>query len=58
MKVAARLDALKILIGYYNNQINNLDNSTEVTTKAKLKRKSAIQEIEVLIDRIDEDGLE
>ncbi|MBD0399949.1 hypothetical protein [Flammeovirga sp. EKP202] len=58
MKIASRLDALKTLIGYYNLQIANINNTKEVIEKAKQKRKLTIQEIEELIDRIDDDVLE
>lgn len=58
MKIASRLDALKTLIDYYNIQIANGSNTEVVIEKARKKRKSTIQEIEELIDRIDDDVLE
>lgn len=58
MKIAAKLNALKTLIDYYNIQIANASNTPEIITKAKLRRKEAIQEIDVLIDRIGDDDFE
>jgi flagellar biosynthesis component FlhA len=58
MKLASKLNALKILIDYYNIQIANPNNSPEVVAKSKEKRKMTIQEIDLLIDRIGDDELE
>lgn len=58
MKVASKLNALKTLIDYYNIQITNPNNSSEIIAKAKEKRKSTIQEIDTLIDRIGDDDFE
>lgn len=58
MKIAAKLNALKTLIDYYNVQIANTSNTPEIITKAKLRRKEAIQEIDALIDRIEDDDFE
>ena len=46
MKLASKLNALKILIDYYNIQIANPNNSPEVVAKSKEKRKMTIQEID------------
>lgn len=58
MKTASKLNALKTLIDYYNIQISNTNNNPEIVTKAKEKRRSAIKEIDILIDRIEDDDLE
>jgi len=58
MKVASKLNALKTLIDYYNIQIANTNNSEDIITLAKEKRKATIQEIDNLIDRIGDDELE
>ena len=58
MKVASKLNALKTLIDYYNIQIANTNNSDDIITLAKEKRKATIQEIDNLIDRIGDDELE
>jgi hypothetical protein len=58
MKIAGRLNALKTLIDYYNIQITNTNHTEEIILKAKERRKSAIQEIDRLINRISDDDLE
>lgn len=58
MKIAARLNALKTLIDYYNIQISNPNNSEEIILKAKERRKETIREIDQLINRISDDDLE
>ncbi|WP_291865855.1 hypothetical protein [Maribacter sp.] len=58
MKIAARLNALKTLIDYYNIQISYPNNPPEIITKAKLRRKEAIQEIDALIDRMGDDDFD
>ncbi len=58
MKITAKLNALKTLIEYYNIVIANPNNTAEIVTKAKEKRKSTIKEIDILVDRIDDDDLE
>ena len=58
MKIAARLNALKTLIDYYNIQIANPNNSEEVINKAKERRRETIREIDTLINRISDDDLE
>ena len=58
MKVASKLNALKTLIDYYNIQIANTNNSDDIITLGKEKRKATIQEIDNLIDRIGDDELE
>ncbi|MCG8252217.1 hypothetical protein [Tenacibaculum finnmarkense] len=58
MKTASKLNALKTLIDYYNIQIANPNNTTEIILKAKEKRKATIKEIDTLIDRIEDDDLE
>jgi len=58
MKIAARLNALKTLIDYYNIQIANPNNSEEIITKAKERRRETIREIDQLINRISDDDFE
>lgn len=58
MKVASKLNALKTLIDYYNIQIANPNNPSDIILKAKEKRRATIKEIDSLIDRIGDDDLE
>lgn len=58
MKISAKLNALNTLINYYNTQISNPNNSEEIITKAKLKRRETIFEIDALIDRVSDTEFE
>lgn len=58
MKLAAKLNAYKTLIEYYNISISNPNNSEGTILKAKEKRKEIIMEIDKLIDRIGDDELD
>lgn len=58
MKIAARLNALKTLIDYYNIQIANPNNTEPIIQKAKERRKETIREIDALVDRISDDDFE
>lgn len=58
MKISAKLNALNTLINYYNIQIANTSNSEEVISNAKLNRKTTIQEIDILVDRVSDIELE
>ncbi len=58
MKISAKLNALNTLINYYNTQISNSNNSEEIITKAKLKRRETIFEIDALIDRVSDTEFE
>ena len=58
MKISAKLNALNTLINYYNIQIANTSNSEEVISNAKLNRKTTIQEIDVLVERVSDIELE
>lgn len=52
MKVASRLNALKTLIDYYNQEIADPNNTAEIILETKEKRKATILEIDKLIHRI------
>jgi len=58
MKLSAKLNGLKILIEYFNLQINNKENPEEIILKAREKRKETIAEIDKLINRFGDDELE
>ncbi len=58
MKVISRLNALNTIINYYNLQISSPNTSEENLIKFKEKRKEAIKEIDVLIDRTSDEDLD
>jgi hypothetical protein len=58
MKVTARLNALNTIINYYNLQISSPNVSEENLAKFKEKRREAIKEIDVLIDRASDDDMD
>nr|WP_297911130.1 hypothetical protein [uncultured Allomuricauda sp.] len=58
MKITAKLNALNTIINFYNLQISNTNNSEEILTKVREKRREAIKEIDALINRVSDDDLE
>ncbi|MDC0176825.1 hypothetical protein OAJ14_01540 [Polaribacter sp.] len=55
MKITSKLNALNTIINYYNLQISSSNHSEEIIFKFKEKRKTAIREIDILIDRVGDD---
>ncbi len=51
--LSAKMNAMRTLVDYYNNQIANPKSSDEVIEKAKQKRKQIIIQIDGLIDGLD-----
>lgn len=58
MKISSKLNALNSILNYYNIQIANPNNSSDVVAIAKSKRKEIIKEIDELANRIGDDELE
>lgn len=58
MKISSKLNALNSILNYYNIQIANTNNSSDVVVIAKSKRKEIIKEIDELANRIGDDELE
>lgn len=56
--LSAQMNAMRILVDYYNNQISNPKSTTEIIDKAKLKRKAIIIQIDKLIDGLDNSEVE
>ncbi|MCH9660098.1 MAG: hypothetical protein K0U54_04215 [Bacteroidetes bacterium] len=51
--LSAKMNAMRTLVDYYNNQIANPKNTEETIDRAKLKRKEIIIQIDQLIDGLD-----
>jgi hypothetical protein len=58
MNLSAKMNAMRTLVDYYNNQISNPKSSDEVIGKAKQKRKVVITHIDELIDGINDSEAE
>ncbi len=56
--LSAKMNAMRTLVDYYNNQIANPNSPPEVITKAKMKRKLIIRQIDDLIDGITDSEVE
>lgn len=56
--LSAKMNAMRTLVDYYNNQIANPKSSEEIIEKAKLKRKQIIVQIDELIDGLDDSEVE
>ncbi len=56
--LTARINAISTVINYYNIQIANPNNSPEVITKVKQKRKNLILQIDSLIDGMDDSNVD
>ncbi|MGY6650355.1 hypothetical protein [Wenyingzhuangia sp. IMCC45574] len=56
--LTAKMNAMRILVDYYNNQILNPKNTEETIEKAKLKRKQIIIQIDELIDGLGDSDAE
>ncbi|PRX53623.1 hypothetical protein [Flagellimonas meridianipacifica] len=55
MKITSKLNALNTIINFYNLQISNPNNSEEIISKSREKRRKAIKEIDALIDWVGDD---
>jgi flagellar biosynthesis component FlhA len=58
MKITSKLNALNTIINYYNLQISSSNHTEEIVQKFKEKRREAIKEIDVLINRVGDDELD
>ena len=56
--LAAKINAINSLIGYYNSQIESKKSSAEIVEKSKIKRKAVIDQIDSLIDGLDNSSVE
>jgi len=56
--LSAKMNAMRTLVDYYNNQIANPKSTPETIEKAKEKRKQIIRQIDVLIDGLDNSEVE
>ncbi|MGV6831375.1 MAG: hypothetical protein ACWA5P_07435 [bacterium] len=56
--LSAKMNAMRTLVDYYNNQISNPKSSEDVVEKAKLKRKHIIAQIDLLIDGLSDSEAE
>ena len=56
--LAAKINAMNSLIGYYNSQIESKKSSAEIVEKSKIKRKAVIDQIDSLIDGLDNSSVE
>ena len=58
MHLSAKMNAMRTLVDYYNNQITNPKSTEETVEKAKLKRKEIISQIDDLIDGLNDSEVE
>ncbi len=56
--LSAKMNAMRTLVDYYNNQISNPKSTEEVIEKAKQKRKQIIVQIDQLIDGLNDSDVE
>ncbi|HKK87366.1 MAG TPA: hypothetical protein VJ917_00865 [Saprospiraceae bacterium] len=56
--LSAKMNAMRTLVDYYNNQITNPKSTEETIASAKQKRKSIINHIDELIDGISDSEVE
>ena len=56
--LSAKMNAMRTLVDYYNNQISNPKNSEEIIEKAKQKRKEIISQIDHLIDGLNDSNVD
>ncbi|MEP2935755.1 MAG: hypothetical protein ABJM06_14920 [Gilvibacter sp.] len=56
--LSAKMNAMRTLIDYYNNQILNPKSTEETIEMAKQKRKQIIVQIDELIDGLDDSEIE
>lgn len=58
MKITSKLNALNTIINYYNLQISNPSSSEDLILRTKEKRREAIKEIDLLINRVGDDDMD
>ena len=58
MKLVTRLNGLNILVNYFTDQINQPHPNEELLALAKAKRKEAIHEIDLILERLGDDEVE
>jgi hypothetical protein len=56
--LSAKMNAMRTIVDYYNNQISNPKSSEEVVEMAKRKRKHIITQIDELIDGLNDSDVE
>ncbi len=56
--LSAKMNAMRTLVDYYNNQISNTKSTEEVIEKSKQKRKQIIVQIDQLIDGLNDSEVE
>ncbi|MBS9463351.1 hypothetical protein KIM67_13110 [Flagellimonas sp. 389] len=56
--LSAKMNAMRTLVDYYNNQISNPKSTEEVIERAKQKRKQIIVQIDQLIDGLNDSDVE
>lgn len=56
--LSAKMNAMRTLVDYYNNQISNPKSSEEIIERAKQKRKEIILKIDQLIDGLQDSDVE
>ena len=56
--LSAKMNAMRTLIDYYNNQISNPKSTEETIERAKQKRKQIIIQIDGLIDGLNDSEVE
>ncbi|MGC6402327.1 MAG: hypothetical protein ACON4A_02650 [Flavobacteriaceae bacterium] len=58
MKLVTRLNGLNTLVNYFTDQINQPHPNEELLALAKAKRKEAIHEIDLILERLGDDEVE
>lgn len=56
--LSAKMNAMRTLVDYYNNQISNPKSTEDIIEKAKQKRKQIIVQIDQLIDGLNDSDIE
>ena len=56
--LSAKMNAMRTLVDYYNNQISNPKSTEETIERAKQKRKQIIIQIDELIDGLSDSDVE
>ena len=56
--LSAKMNAMRTLVDYYNNQISNPKSTEEIVEKARLKRRQIISQIDDLIDGLSDSEVE
>ena len=56
--LSAKMNAMRTLVDYYNNQISNPKSTEETIEKARLKRRQIISQIDNLIDGLNDSEVE